>query len=95
MILYQKDADTSYPTASLTKVMTLLLAIDSPQLDQQVTIGPDAAALVNSDNSYMGVSAGESLTTRELLYGLIVQGGNDAALPSPTPSAAISQRSWR
>ncbi|HEY8325494.1 MAG: D-alanyl-D-alanine carboxypeptidase family protein [Ktedonobacterales bacterium] len=80
VILYQKDADTSYPTASLTKVMTLLLAIDSPQLDQQVTIGPDAAALVNSDNSYMGVSAGESLTTRELLYGLIVQGGNDAAL---------------
>lgn len=80
VILYQKNADTAYPTASLAKVMTLLLAIDSPRLDQQVTIGPDAAALVNNDNSYMGVSAGESLTIRELLYGLIVQGGNDAAL---------------
>lgn len=80
VILYQKDADTSYPAASLTKVMTLLLAIDSPQLDQTVTVGPDAAALVNSNNSYMDLSAGEQLTVRELLYGLIVAGGNDAAL---------------
>jgi D-alanyl-D-alanine carboxypeptidase len=79
-ILYQKNADTSYPAASLTKVMTLLVAIDSAPLDQEVTIGPDAAALVNSNNSYMGVSAGERLTMRELLYGLIVSGGNDAAL---------------
>jgi len=80
VILYQKNADTSYPAASLTKVMTLLVAIDSPQLDQETTIGPDAAALVNSDNSYMDVSVGEKLTVRELLYGLIVQGGNDAAI---------------
>ena len=79
VILYQKNADSSYPAASLTKVMTLLVAMDSPQLDQETTIGPDAAALVNSENSYMDVSAGEQLTVRELLYGLIVQGGNDAA----------------
>lgn len=79
-ILYQQNADTPYPAASLTKIMTLLVAVDSSQLDQPVTIGSDAAALVNSDNSYMGVSAGESLTVRQLLYGLIVQGGNDAAL---------------
>jgi len=80
VILYQKDADTSYPAASLTKVMTMLVAMDSAQLDQEVTIGPDAAALVNSENSYMDVSVGEQLTVRELLYGLIVQGGNDAAI---------------
>lgn len=80
VILYQKNADTPYPAASLTKVMTLLVAIDSPHLDQETTIGPDAAALVNSDNSYMDVSVGEQLTVRELLYGLIVQGGNDAAI---------------
>jgi len=80
VILYQKHADTPYPAASLTKVMTMLLALDSPQLDQLVTVEPDAAALVNGDNSYMNLSVGERVPMRDLLYGLIVMGGNDAAL---------------
>ncbi len=80
VILYQKNADATYPAASLTKVMTLLVTVDATQPDQLVTIGPDAAALVNSNNSYMGVSEGEQLTIRDLLYGLILVGGNDAAL---------------
>lgn len=80
VVLYQKNADAQYPAASLTKVMTLMVAMGSLQLDQLITIGPDAAALVNSNNSYMGVSAGERITLRDLLYGLMVAGGNDAAL---------------
>jgi D-alanyl-D-alanine carboxypeptidase len=79
-LLYQKNADELRPVASLTKIMTLLVATSSSSLDQSVTIGPDVAALVNSNNSYMGVSAGERLTLRELLYGLMLVGGNDAAL---------------
>ncbi len=79
-IFYQKNPDASRPSASLTKIMTLLLATNSGLLDQIVTIGPDAAALVNSNNSYMDVSAGERLTLRQLLYGLMLPGGNDAAL---------------
>lgn len=79
-LLYQKNADTSYPAAGLTKVMTLLIALDAAPLNEVVTIGPDAAALVNSNNSYMGVSVGEQLTMRDLLYGLMVAGGNDAAV---------------
>lgn len=79
-LLYQKNPDDPRPIASLTKIMTLLVATSSGSLDQSVTIGPDAAALVNSNNSYMGVSAGERLTLRQLLYGLMLPGGNDAAL---------------
>ena len=79
-VLYQKNADTVRPIASLTKLMTLLVAADVGDLERVVTIGPDAAALVNSNNSYMGVSVGEQLTLRELLYGLIVGSGNDAAV---------------
>lgn len=79
-IFYQKNPDASRPAASLTKIMTLLLATNSGLLDQVVTIGPDAAALVNSNNSYMGVSVGEQLSLRQLLYGLMLPGGNDAAL---------------
>ena len=79
-IFYQKNADAARPIASLTKLMTLLVAADAGNLDQLVTVGPDAAALVTSGNSYMGVSAGEQLTLRDLLYGLIVGSGNDAAV---------------
>lgn len=79
-IFYQKNPDAPLPAASLTKIMTLLLATNSGSLDQVVTIGSDAAALVNSNNSYMDVSAGEQLTLRQLLYGLMLPGGNDAAL---------------
>lgn len=79
-IFYEKNADELRSTASLTKIMTMLLAVNSGNLDQVVTVGPDAAALVNSNNSYMGVSAGEQLTLRDLLYGLIVASGNDAAV---------------
>lgn len=79
IVFYQKDADQPRPLASTTKVMTLLLA-SRFNLDQTATIGPDAAALVNGDNSYMGVSAGEQVTLRDLLYGLVVASGNDAAV---------------
>ncbi len=79
-ILFQKNANDQHPVASLAKIMTLLAAVYNGNLDQTVTVGPDAAALVNSNNSYMGVSAGERLTVRQLLYGLIVASGNDAAV---------------
>jgi D-alanyl-D-alanine carboxypeptidase (penicillin-binding protein 5/6) len=61
-------------------MMTLLVAVNAGDLNQQVTIGPDAAALVNSQNSYMGVSTGEKMSLRDLLYGIIVASGNDAAV---------------
>jgi D-alanyl-D-alanine carboxypeptidase (penicillin-binding protein 5/6) len=79
VVFYEKHANEERPVASLTKLMTLLLASQGGDLDQEVTIGSDAAALVNGANSYMGVSAGERLTIRELLYGLVIASGNDAA----------------
>lgn len=94
-ILFQKNADAQHPIASLAKIMTLLLVVEHGNLDQEVHIGSDAAALVNSNNSYMGVSTGEVLTVRELLYGLIVASGNDAAVAladyvSGSPSAFVT-----
>lgn len=80
LAFYVKNVDTQRSMASTTKIMTLLLAVEDGNLDQMVPIGPDAAALVNSDNSYMGLSAGEQLTLRDLLYGLVLPSGNDAAV---------------
>lgn len=80
LVFYEKHAGEQRSIASLTKVMTLVLAVDTGDLDRLIRVGPDAAALVTSANSYMGVSSGEQLTLRDLLAGLVVGSGNDAAV---------------
>ena len=80
LVYYSKDANDELPQASCTKVMTLLLAVERGNLDQMVTVGADAHALVNPDSSYMGLDVGEKLTLRDLLYGLVMPSGNDAAV---------------
>jgi D-alanyl-D-alanine carboxypeptidase len=80
LALYAKNADVELPQASCTKVMTALIAVERGKLDQVITAGADAHALVNSDSSYMGLSVGEKLTLRDLLYGLMLPSGNDAAV---------------
>ena len=79
-VYYAKDADQELPMASCTKMMTALLAVERGNLDQMVTIGGDAAALAGPGNSHMGVSQGEKITLRDLLYGLLLPSGNDAAV---------------
>jgi serine-type D-Ala-D-Ala carboxypeptidase (penicillin-binding protein 5/6) len=80
VVLYSKAADDELPMASCTKVMTAILAVERGKLDQVVAVGADAHALVRSDSSYMGLGTGEKLTLRDLLYGLIMPSGNDAAV---------------
>lgn len=80
LTLYAKNQDEELPQASCTKVMTALVAIERMPLDHVITAGADAHALVNSDSSYMGLDVGEKLTLRDLLYGLVLPSGNDAAV---------------
>ncbi len=77
---YTKNADLELPMASCTKIMTMLLAVEHAPLNQVISVGADAAALVRPDSSYMGLSTGEKLTLEELLYGLVLPSGNDAAV---------------
>jgi serine-type D-Ala-D-Ala carboxypeptidase (penicillin-binding protein 5/6) len=79
-VLYSMHADDMRPMASCTKIMTALVAVQHGTLDQMVTIGTDAASYVNSYNSYMGLSAGEKVSLADLLYGLLLPSGNDAAI---------------
>jgi D-alanyl-D-alanine carboxypeptidase (penicillin-binding protein 5/6) len=79
-IYYTKDADAERPMASTTKVMAALLAIEAGGLERAVTIGADAEALAVPGSSRMGVSAGEKIRLRDLLYGLLLPSGNDAAV---------------
>jgi len=78
-VLYQLDAHGRHAPASLTKVATALVALDYVRLDQMVTV-PVSINQLPWDSTRMGLRAGEQLTVRELLYGLFLNSGNDAAI---------------
>jgi D-alanyl-D-alanine carboxypeptidase len=58
--------------------MTLLIALEKGDLDRSVTV-PQAASEVPKDSSLVPVYPGEKMTLRDLLYGLMIRSGNDAA----------------
>ena len=77
-VLFSHEADTQHYPASTTKIMTLLLALERGGLEEEVTI-PACAADVPKDSSLVPVYEGEQMTMLDLLYGLIIRSGNDAA----------------
>ena len=76
-VLYELDADTRSRIASTTKIMTGLLVCEAGELDRTVTV-PDAA--VGLEGSSMYLKKDETLTRRDLLYGMMLHSGNDAAV---------------
>lgn len=74
-VLYKKDADEKLPMASLTKIMTAIIALENPKPDDRYIVR--GADLVGENS--MGLSPGEILTLEDLLYGLMLPSGNDAA----------------
>ena len=76
-LLDKRASERMYP-ASTTKVMTLLLGLEYGDLEQTVTV-PASAGQVPGDSSRMPVAVGEVLPYEDLLYGLMIRSGNDAA----------------
>lgn len=77
-VLFSYEADTQLYPASTTKIMTLLLALERGGLDQEITI-PACAADVPKDSSLVPVYEGEQMPFLDLLYGMMIRSGNDAA----------------
>lgn len=77
-LLFSAQANRARPMASLTKIMTAILALETGSLDQVVPSEVDYRKL--GDSSVMGLLPGERLTLEELLYGLLLPSGNDAAI---------------
>jgi D-alanyl-D-alanine carboxypeptidase (penicillin-binding protein 5/6) len=77
-LVWGKNVHTAWAPASLTKIMTALLALQAGHLDQIVTSGVDASKLTG--DSVMGLHLTERLSLRDLLYGLLVPSGDDAAI---------------
>lgn len=82
-VLWARDPDTPRSPASLSKLVTAMVVMDVASLDQQITVTPagdvQAAQREQPASTIMGLQAGEELTVRELLYGLFLVSGNDAA----------------
>ena len=73
--------ETPLPMASTTKIMTAVIAIQSGNLDQVITIGQDALNEVNNNNgSTAFLKVGDQITLRNLLYALLLPSGDDAAI---------------
>ncbi|KAF0195530.1 MAG: D-alanyl-D-alanine carboxypeptidase (penicillin-binding protein 5/6) [Bacillota bacterium] len=76
-VLYGKNIHQRLPIASLTKIMTALLAAESGKLDDIVTVHPGATKV---EPSAIWFVPGEKISLSDLVYGLMLRSGNDAAL---------------
>lgn len=77
VVLYGKNINERLPMASLTKIMTALLAAESGRLDETVTVASEATQV---EPSAIWLVPGEKILLRDLVYGLMLRSGNDAAL---------------
>ena len=84
-ILYEKDADTRIYPASLTKIMTSIVAFDllkkgETSLDEMITISEKAWRLSQSGYSSMFIMLNDEISVEDLLKGIIIVSGNDACV---------------
>ncbi|SFL42672.1 D-alanyl-D-alanine carboxypeptidase family protein [Pelosinus propionicus] len=76
-ILFEKNSHIRNAPASTTKVLTAIIAIESGRLDEEVKVSSRAA---NTAGSSMHLSTGQLISMRELVIGLLLRSGNDAAV---------------
>src|SRR3954471_5442267 len=76
--LFAQNADEPLPPASLTKIVSALVVLERANLDDTVEILKED--LVSAEESQVGLMAGDRLTVRDLLQGMLIPSGNDATL---------------
>ncbi len=78
-VLYEKNSDeVNYP-ASITKVLTTLLALEHCDLDEIVTFSDDAIKYNQGDTSHIARDYGEQMTMKECLYAVMLESANECA----------------
>ncbi|WP_276855195.1 D-alanyl-D-alanine carboxypeptidase family protein [Enterocloster lavalensis] len=78
-VLYGKNMDHPYYPASITKILTALIVIESCDLNEIVTFSHDAVYNVEEDSSSAGIDEGDQLTVRDCLYALLLASANESA----------------
>ena len=79
LILYEKGIHQEYYPASITKIMTALLAIENSSLGEVVTFSKNAVFDVDLDSSRIGIDVGEKLTMQQCLYGILLESANEVS----------------
>ncbi|MCR5837313.1 MAG: D-alanyl-D-alanine carboxypeptidase [Lachnospiraceae bacterium] len=77
-VIYEKNADVMMAPASTTKLATAITAVNLLDMDEEIVVGNEVN-LIAADSSKAGFKKGEKLTFKELLEGLLLSSGNDAA----------------
>lgn len=77
-ILYAKGIDEKRAPASITKIMTALLAIEKVPLDTKITF-TDEVNNIEADSTHIGIKPGETLTMEESLYGILLGSANEVS----------------
>jgi len=80
--LFKRVSTMQLPPASTTKILSALVVLDSMELDDVVTVGE-----IKNNGQTIGLVPGERITVENLLYGMLIQSGNDAgyALANASP----------
>lgn len=78
-VVYEQNADDKIYPASLTKIMTCLLALENGNLSDIVTVSEGALVDLDESSSTAGLQVGEQMTLENMLYCLMVPSGNDAS----------------
>ncbi len=79
-ILYEKNAHQQLYPASITKVMTCLLAVENGNVNDVITVSDSVMEQVEEGSSAIGLQSGEQLTLKDALYGMMLNSGNECAL---------------
>ena len=76
-VIYQRNMEKQHTMASTTKIMTAIVALENSDLAKTVTVSKNAAG---KEGTSLYLKAGQKATMEDLLYGLMLQSGNDAAV---------------
>lgn len=79
LILYSKNIDNKYYPASITKIMTSLVAIENSTPGEIVTFSKNAVFGVDLDSSRIGIDVGEQLTMQQCLYAILLESANEVS----------------
>lgn len=79
-LLYSKNMDNVKYPASITKIMTTLLAIENSSLRERVTFSENAIYGIERDSSHIGIRVGEILSMEDCLYGMMLESANEVCL---------------
>lgn len=78
-VLFEKNADTKYYPASITKVLTALLVLEHAKLDETVTFSKTAVTNLESGAVTLSMQEGDKVSVKDCLYGLMLKSANEVA----------------